>query len=125
VSETVNTRVNLAPAKEGNVSVYPKSIQVTIPVDEFTEKTLLIPVKVINNNNNDDLKIFPQKVKVTFITSLNRYSEIGEDFFEATADIDLWRRHGYKELPVVISKIPEYCRIVRIEPQNVDFIIKK
>ena len=38
--------VNLQPVKEGNLSVYPKSVQVTIPVDEFTEKTLVIPVKL-------------------------------------------------------------------------------
>jgi len=125
VGETVNTLVNLQPVKEGNLSIYPKNVQVTIPVDEFTEKVLEIPVKVLNNSNYEDVKIFPQKVKVTFTTSLTRYEEIDEDFFEATADLDLWRLHGYKVLPVVLSKIPGYCRIVKIEPQNIDFIIKK
>ncbi len=125
VGETVNGLVNLQPVKEGNLSVYPKNVQVTIPVDEFTEKVLEVPVKLINNHSYEDVKIFPQKVKVTFTTSLTRYEEIDEDFFEATADLDLWRKHGYKVLPVVLSKIPEYCRIVKIEPQNIDFIIKK
>jgi len=125
VNEKVEAQVNLQPVKEGNLSVYPKSIQVTVPVDEFTEKVLDIPVKMINNRSNDDVKIFPQKVKVTFITSLSKYAEMDEDFFEATADLDLWRLHGYKVLPVVISKMPGYCRIVKIEPQNIDFIIKK
>ncbi|HEY5325408.1 MAG TPA: CdaR family protein [Mucilaginibacter sp.] len=125
VGETVNILVNLQPVKEGNLSIYPKNVQVTIPVDEFTEKVLEIPVKVLNNSNYEDVKIFPQKVKVTFTTSLTRYEEIDEDFFEATADLDLWRLHGYKVLPVVLSKIPGYCRIVKIEPQNIDFIIKK
>lgn len=125
LGETINTLVNLQPVKEGNLSVYPKNVQVTIPVDEFTEKVLEVPVKLINNHSYEDVKVFPQKVKVTFTTSLTRYEEIDEDFFEATADLDLWRLHGYKVLPVVLSKIPEYCRIVKIEPQNIDFIIKK
>jgi YbbR domain-containing protein len=125
VGETINTRVNLRPVKEGNMSVYPKNVQVNIPVDEFTEKVLEIPVKVMNNHNFDDVKIFPQKVKITFTCSLNRYKEVDEDFFEATADLDLWRLHGYKVLPVVLLKIPQYCRVVKIEPQNIDFIIKK
>ena len=125
VGETVNALVNLQPFREGNLSVYPKNVQVTIPVDEFTEKVLEVPVKLINNHSYEDVKVFPQKVKVTFTTSLSRYQEIDEDFFEATADLDLWRQHGYKALPVVLSKIPEYCRIVKIEPQNIDFIIKK
>jgi len=125
VSETVNRRVGLRPVKDGNLSVYPKNVQVTIPVDEFTEKSLLIPVKMINNRNYQDIKIFPQKVRVTFTVSLNRYEQTDEDNFEATADLDLWRERSYKILPVVLTKTPQYCRIVRIDPANIDFIIKK
>ena len=124
VGETVNTFLNLQPVKEGNLSVYPKSVQVTIPVDEFTEKNLEIPVKLINKGN-DNVKVFPQKVKVTFTTSLKRYAETDEDFFEATADLNLWRKHAYKVLPVVLSRIPQYCKIVKIDPADIDFIIKK
>lgn len=125
VSETVNTTINLQPVKEGNLSIYPKGTQVTVPVEEFTEKELFIPVKLVNNRGEQDVKVFPQKVKITFMTSLSRYEELDEDFFEATADLDLWRNHGYKALPVVLSKIPDYCKIVKIEPRNIDFIIKK
>jgi len=125
ISESVNTRLTLQPAREGNVSVFPKNVEVSIPVDEYTEKTLEIPVKLINNRNYDDVKIFPLKVKVTFTTSLSRYAQMDEDFFEATVDLDLWRKHGYKVLPVLIFKSPAYSKIVKIEPQNIDFIIKK
>ena len=125
VDETINANVNLQPVNAGNLSEYPKSVQVTIPVDEFTEKVIEVPVKLINNNSYQDVKIFPQKVKITFTTSLSRYQLIDEDLFEATADLDLWRLHGYKALPVVVSKMPAYCRVVKIEPQNIDFIIKK
>jgi YbbR domain-containing protein len=125
VGENVMTEVNLQPVSEGNLSLYPKNIQVVIPVDEFTEKVLEIPVKLLNTRNNEEVKIFPQKVKVTFITALSRYAETGEDFFEATADLDLWRKNGYKVLPVTLSKIPDFCRIVKVEPRNIDFIIKK
>jgi hypothetical protein len=94
-------------------------------VDEFTEKDVEIPVKIINSRNFEDVKIFPQKIKLTFTTSLSRYEEIDEDFFEATADLDLWRLHGYKVLPIVVSKVPAYCKVVKTVPRNIDFIIKK
>ncbi|HZY36332.1 MAG TPA: YbbR-like domain-containing protein [Mucilaginibacter sp.] len=125
VDESVNTHVNLEPVRQGNLSVYPKNIQANIPVDEFTEKVLEIPVKLVNNRDDDNVKIFPQKVKITFMTSLSRYADMTEDLFEATADFDLWRAAGYKVLPVKISKVPDYCRIVKIEPRNIDFIVKK
>lgn len=125
VDETVKTNIGLQPVKEGNISVYPKSVDVTIPVDEYTEKVVQIPVKLINNHNYYNVKIFPQKVKVTFTTPLRRYAEMDEDFFEASADLDLWRERGYTTLPVKITRLPAYCRIVKIEPQNIDFIIRK
>ncbi len=125
VNETVRTRVNMQPAKEGNVSIYPKSVQVVLPVDEFTEKTISIPVKLINNRNYYKVKIFPLKVNVTFITSLNRYAEMDEELFEASADLALWSDRDYTTLPVKLTRIPAYCKIVKIEPRNIDFIVRK
>jgi YbbR domain-containing protein len=125
VNESINTRISLRPSMEGNLSVLPKSVLVNIPIDEYTEKTLQIPVKLINNHNYYDVKVFPQKVKVTFTTSLTKYPEINEDDFEAVADLDQWRRNGYSVLPVRISHLPSYTKIVKVEPQVVDFIVKK
>ncbi|MGZ3778229.1 MAG: CdaR family protein [Mucilaginibacter sp.] len=125
VDESIRTDLSLQPAKEGNLSVYPRTVKVHVPVDEFTEKTVDVPVKLINNRNFYNVKIFPLKVKVTFMTSLRRYPEIDDDFFEASADLALWQDRGYSTLPVKLTRLPEYCKIVRIEPQNIDFIIHK
>jgi YbbR domain-containing protein len=124
VNETIRTKVGLA-APEGNMNMYPKSVDVVIPVDEFTEKTLQIPVKLINNNELYNVKIFPQKVKVTFITSLKRYDETDENFFEAQSDLGLWKTKDYSVLPVKLTHIPPFCKIVSIDPPNIDFIIRK
>jgi len=125
VNETVRGRIDLQPPKEGSISISPKSVQVVLPVDEFTEKTISIPVKLINNYDYYRVKIFPQKIKVTFTTSLNRYAEMDEDFFEAAVDFSLWHDHGYTTLPVKLTRVPAYCKVVRIEPQNIDFIVRK
>jgi len=125
LNQSFNSRINLQPVTEGNLSVLPKSVMVNIPVDEYTEKTMEIPVKLINNHNYYDVKIFPQKVKVTFTTSLSKYAEANEDDFEAVADLDLWRKQGYSTLPVKVTRMPSYNKVVKVEPQNVDFIIKK
>jgi YbbR domain-containing protein len=125
VDETIIAQLNLQSAKEGNISTYPRSVQVTIPVNEFTEKTIEVPVKLVNNSDYYNVKVFPQKVKVTFTTSLNKYAEMDEDLFEAVADLNMWKKYSYNVLPVMLTKLPEFCRIVKIEPKNIDFIIKK
>jgi YbbR domain-containing protein len=125
VDEPINTRLAMRPVTEGNLSVYPRNIQVNVPVEEFTEKQIEIPVKLINNVAYQDVKVFPLKVKVTFTVALSKYEQTDDDFFEASADLDLWRLHNYKVLPVSITKLPDYCKVVRIEPRTIDFIVKK
>lgn len=124
-NEDFSGRVNLQNVKEGNLNILPKSVIVTIPIDEYTEKTIEVPVKVINNTNYDIVKVFPQKVKVTLTTSLTNYPDLNEDDFEAVADLDLWRKNGYSTLPVKVTRLPSYSKVVKIVPQNIDFIIKK
>jgi len=124
-SETIRARINLQPVNEGNITIYPKAVDVVYPVDEFTEKTLEIPVKLVNNNEFYNVKVFPQKVTVTFVTSLRRYAETGEDYFEAQADLNLWKNKGYSTLPVKLTRIPPFCKVISIDPQNIDFIVKK
>ncbi|QJD94437.1 YbbR-like domain-containing protein [Mucilaginibacter robiniae] len=125
ISNTIDANINLQATKEANINFYPKTVQVHIPVEEFTEKVLSVPVKIINNQHYDNIKVFPQRVKVTFTTPLSRYAEIDEDFFEATADLNFYLQYGYSVLPVKITHAPAYCNIVSIEPQNIDFLIKK
>jgi hypothetical protein len=123
--DTVYRTVPLQKVKESNMSVYPKVVQVNVPVDEFTEKTLEIPVRLINNKSFYNVKVFPQKVKVTFTIPLGRYTETNEAFFEAVADLSMWQQQGYKQLPVKLLRLPAFSKLVRIEPQNIDFIVKE
>jgi YbbR domain-containing protein len=125
VNATIHTQLNLQPVTEGNMSIYPKSVTVVVPVDEFTEKTLQIPVKLVNNHDFYNVHLFPQKVKITFVTALKKYAETDEDFFEAQADLDLWKMQGYNTLPVKLTRFPPYCRVISVDPPNVDFIIRK
>lgn len=124
VNDNVKAYLQLQPAKEGNISIYPKTVQVFVPVDEFTEKTLRIPVRLINNPHYNNVKYFPQQITIKFTTPLSRYTEVDEDFFEATADFSLWQK-GYSVLPVNLTRIPAYCHIVSIQPRNIDFLVNK
>jgi YbbR domain-containing protein len=125
INESISKRLRLQSVKEGNLTIYPKTVQVDVPVEEFTEKTIEVPVKVLNNTQYYNLKIIPQKVKITFTTSLSKYADTGDDLFEASIDLNLWRHNGYSVLPVKLTRQPAYCRVVKIEPRNIDFIIRK
>jgi YbbR domain-containing protein len=123
--DPIDKVVRLQQVAESNMTVYPKNVRVHVPVSEFTEKTVEVPVKLINNKNYYSINMFPQRVKITFTVALSKYAQTDEHDFEAVADLSFWQDQGYKQLPVKVTQFPSYCKLVRIEPQNLDFIVKE
>ncbi len=117
-------KVALRKSKQTNISILPGITEVKVPVDEFTEKVIEIPVNV-RNTGNRNVKLLPGKIRVTIMTSLSKFAEVDADSFEAVADLNDWRQNtNIKQLPVRLIKSPAFSTLVRLEPQNLDFIIQ-
>lgn len=125
VSNSIYATLKLPSPQENNVNIYPKTVAVNIPVDEFTEKTLEVPVKLLNNTTYSQVNLFPKKIKVTFMVSLNNYPAINADFFEVVADLNSWQKNGMQTLPVQLKQQPDYCKIVSVQPAAVNFFVRK
>jgi YbbR domain-containing protein len=125
LQNTTVTRVSMMQNKFKNVNIFPASVEVNVPVDEFTEKTIELPLKVINNPEYYGLKLYPKKVKVTFLVALSSYQQINEEFMEATVDLNEWKQLHHQQLSVTMTRFPEFCKFVRVVPGKVDFIIEK
>lgn len=108
-----------------NVSIFPSSVEVKIPVDEFTEKTVEVPLKVINNTDYYTIRLYPKKVKITFMVALSSYQQVNEDFVEAVVDLNEWRFQKHDQLTVKLTRFPDYCKLVKVAPEKIDFIIDK
>ncbi len=125
VKYTTKMVVGMIQSKMKNVSIFPASAEVKIPVDEFTEKVLEVPVKVINNRDYYNIKLYPRKVKITFLVALSKYHLVNEEFIEAVVDINEWKELQHGRLSVKIIRFPDFCKMLRIAPGKVDFIIEK
>ena len=125
VQQSVSTRVGVKTNNIVNVSIYPTSVGVKIPVDEFTEKTVEVPLNIINNIDFYNIKLYPKKVKVTFMVALSRYEEVDEDFIIANVDVNEWKLLKHEQLTVKIDRFPEYCKLISITPRKINFIIEK
>ena len=125
VNSSVHTVAQLKHNQRANISVYPTSVEVDIPVGEVTEKVLEIPLKVENGNRFSSVKLLPGKVKVTVMVSLRDFAKVTAGSFEAVVNMDDWVNEDISNLPVIITQQPEYCKLVRLEPQNVDFFVRK
>ncbi len=125
VAADVSKRVPMQHSKLKNVSIFPSSVLVNLPIDEFTEKTIEIPLRIINNNNYNSIKLYPQKVKVTFVVALSNFNQIDDDFIEASVDIKEWQDLNHKQFTVKITQFPDYCKLVKVVPSKIDFLVEK
>jgi len=125
INGNITSKISLQRPLKANISIYPRVVDLKLMVDEYTEKVIEVPVVVLNNTEFSNVKLLPDKVKITFLTALSNYSKIERGDFEVSVDLNNWKSKGYKQLPVVISKFPGFCELVKIEPQNLDFIIQK
>ena len=108
-----------------NVSIFPSSVEVKVPVDEFTEKTIEVPLKVVNNTEYYAIRLYPKKIKITFMVALSSYQQVNEDFVEAVVDLNEWRLQKHDQLTVKLTRFPDYCKLVKVSPEKIDFIIDK
>ena len=125
VNGTISANIPLKRPYKANISIYPPVIEVKIPVDEFTEMSMEVPVKILKNKTYRNVKLLPDKVKITFMVALSNFPKIDRDSFQASVNFEDWVEKSYPQLPVKLTRIPEYCKIIRIEPQAIDFLVLK
>ncbi|PWG79777.1 hypothetical protein DDR33_15305 [Pararcticibacter amylolyticus] len=124
ISVDLTAKVGIAPPGQNNIDVYPQSVKVEIPVDIFTEKVIEVPVEVLNAKGLS-VKLLPEKVKVTIFCALENYPSIDRESFRAAVDLKDWLERGATQLPVSFRKFPPFCRLIKTEPQVVDFFVKR
>ncbi len=125
ISENVAIKINLKRPPKANITIQPGIVDLNLTIDEFTEKVIEVPVKVLNNREFRNVKLLPEKVKVTFLTALSNYPETDKSDFELFVDLNNWKEKEYTQLPVRVIRFPEFSKILKIEPQTLDFIIQK
>ncbi|MDQ8005158.1 MAG: YbbR-like domain-containing protein [Pedobacter sp.] len=124
IKESVETRVNVLKNAISNVSIYPNNVGVKLTVDEFTEKTIEVPLTILNNKEYYDVKLYPKKVKITLLVALSNYAKV-DNTLKAVVDLNEWKMLRHNRLSVKVSTLPEFSKLVSISPSNVDFIIEK
>jgi hypothetical protein len=121
----VNEPVKLVlPAGFGQLTIQPAEVNLVIPVGQYTEKRVLVPIEAQNLPANAILKTFPDKVEIVFQVPLEDYDKINADMFRAAVDYAKVTAQN-KQLTVELIRQPLNIRNPRIEPQAVDFIIRR
>ncbi len=123
---TLNEEVSLnLKSKPKSVRVSTNVIKVTAEVEKFTELVFTIPLKIINNPKRLHVETYPSKVEVVFQLELSEISKVNASNFEVIGDLAYAQDNNLSYLVPKVSKKPSAVQNIYINPQKVDFIIRK
>lgn len=123
ISDTTRRRVSLTYVK--GVKFVPSSVELTFPVDIYTEKTVEVPLHGINFPADKTLRAFPSKVQVTFQVGLKYFRTIKESDFVINVSYEELLNLGSDKYTVKLKSVPKGVSQVRIIPEQVDFLIEQ
>ncbi len=121
--DTLRKRLSLRVVK--GVKYVPEQVNVTLPVDMITEKTLEVPLVGVGFPQDKMLRTFPTKVKLTFQVGLNRFRKIHADQFLIEIPYEELLKSETGKYRVRITSQPREVNHVRVSPQDVEFLIEE
>jgi YbbR-like protein len=123
VNETITKNFALVTPEECSVST--KKVTLTIPVEQFTEAKINVPVKILNCPDSIIVKIFPDVVSVKCLVAISDFKRIEEIPFEVVLDLSKADLNSSEKIPVEFRNIPPFVSSLRVTPAKVDFLIEK
>lgn len=112
------------PAAFSQLQLSVNEVQLNVPVGQYTEQRISIPVETINVPPSVVLKTIPDKVDMVFQVTLEDYASIRADMFRVVAD---YSKADPKtgDIPVSVQRQPLNIRNLRTDPVRVEYIIRK
>lgn len=95
-----------------------------INLDEYVQKTIQLPVEVLNAPADMVVKTFPSTVQVTVSAPYNLFDNLSNNLFSVQADYASPEKSSGKLRLIVTSKNPE-IRISKCTPERVEYILRK
>lgn len=117
---TVRTHIDVAPG----VKVVPEKVSARVFVDRMTENSLPVKVEYINFPAGKTLRTFPGYVNVVFQVGMQKYKEITSDKFAIVVSYQEVMASGDGKLHLRLKSQPAEVSHVRLEPEDVDFLIE-
>lgn len=107
------------------VKFVPDVIDITAHVDIFTEQSVMVPVIGTNFPADKTLRTFPSEVKLTYRVGAANAKFIKPESFVLTTTYEELQLLGSDRLRLHLKSLPIGVSNVRIEPQEVDYLIEQ
>ncbi len=126
LNEDVTARLKLIrPETSPPVRFSADSLTVRLKVEKFTEAQITLPVRMDAGEHEISYRLFPENIRVTCRVSMRDYAKLDPSQFAAVVYYQDIQNNQGNRIPVEIVSKPEFVRIIRIEPEKVEYLIMK
>lgn len=122
--KTTETQIIKIKPPDLPLQVANQEVEITIPVEAFTEKSLFIPVK-INNLSEKEILIFPEKVQISVLVGLSKFNQTVPEDFILSVTFDDNQNELIQFLPIMIESNPDWVKHIKLSSQTVRYFIIK
>ena len=116
---------HVALAEVKGAKFIPNAVDLTFPVDMYTEKTVEVPLHGVNFPADKVLRTFPSKVQITFQVGYHNFYKIEANSFIINISYEELLKLGSDKYTVKLKSIPDGVSHIRIAPKKVDFLIEQ
>ncbi|MBR5706330.1 MAG: hypothetical protein IKX55_02030 [Bacteroidaceae bacterium] len=111
--------------REGGVIYSQDEVQMTVLSQQYTEKSLEVPITGVNFPEHLSLKAFPSKASVTVWVKMSDYDRVTASDFRVVVDYnDLTGGDASKARLRIISQ-PANVRNIRLQTRSVDYLMER
>ncbi len=100
-------------------------VKIVLPVAKYTEAKITLPLTFNSDGRKEKLLTFPSKVNVYYYVALKDYIKTDTSMFKVGVDFERALTGEVNKIKVDVIKSPPYVKILRIEPDRVEYIIQK
>ncbi|NVN96377.1 MAG: hypothetical protein HXX18_13970 [Bacteroidetes bacterium] len=113
----------LKPSVPEKVKIFTQKVKLSIAVERFTESEIEIPITPSVNGSN--IKLFPERVKITYQVALKDFKKVNREMFVVYADINRSIVSDGIHAKVDLIKAPDLVKITKVYPEKIEYIIFK
>lgn len=108
-----------------NISVSSSEVDVYIEREKYTEKSLQVPIRVLNLPDSIDLKTFPSTIELTCHVGLSQYQKVKASDILVAVDYNDIYKNTNKKLSIKIINTPSNIQSIDYKPKTVEYILEK
>lgn len=106
-------------------SFNPSLVTIKGVVEEFTEKTLEVPITCINIPEEIRLRTFPSSAKITCSIPITRFKELKPSDFIIDIDFHELEENINGQIKLNITSKPDWVKQLSVTPEKIEFILER